>query len=214
MTEIRAYLESRSKEELVGVLLERARSDDELERELLARAARTEGRSLRFGPFLAAFDEAACWDGEFVGHEESFEYVSRLGKVVDRYEWLLKEGHATAVIRLTERALTTMEHRMESVDDSYGNVSDVTTRLQNLHHEACRVAPPDPEVLARWVFDWRYATEYGLLRDAPGPYTDVLGKKGLAVYAALTLHPKESSGCPCGHLKGTGWEAFRWPEET
>ena len=95
---------------------------------------------MRLEPFLAAFDEAADWDDEYVGHEESFEYVSGVEKVVDWYEGLLKDGHATAVMRLTEKALATMENKMRLVNDSYGNVSGVMERLQKLHHEACQKA--------------------------------------------------------------------------
>lgn len=198
----------------MGLLMERAKEDEEMERGLLAKMARRNGRPLRLGPFVAAFDEAACWDDEFVGREESFEYVSGLEKVVDRYEGLLKEGHAEAVIRLTERALMTMDHKMGSVNDSYGNVSGVMDRLQEIHHEACRKAPADPGALARWVFDWAHGAEWGSLREAPKPYADALGKEGLAIYATLKLHAREISGCPCGHLKGTDWDAFRWPKET
>ena len=193
--------------------MKHAKIDGELEQELLAAVAKRSGQPLRLEPFMAAFDEAACWDDEFVGHEESFEYVSGVEKVVDRYEGLLKDGHATAVMQLTEKALATMEGKMGSVNDSYGNVSGVMDRLQKLHHEACQKAGPDPEALARWIFDWKHCAEYGFLRDAPKPYADVLGKEGLAIYVSLTVHPKDNSGCPCGHLKGTRWSRVIWPDD-
>ena len=53
----------------------------------------------------------------------------------------------------------TMDHKIEAVNDPYGNVSDVMKRLQRLQHEGCRAAPAEPEALARWVFDWTQAAE-------------------------------------------------------
>jgi hypothetical protein len=148
-----------------------------------------------------------------VGHEESFEHVRGLEKVVDRYEGLLKEGHAKAVVQLTQKAFETMDGNMEAVDDSYGNGSDVMHRLQKPHHEACRMAPPDREALARWIFDRGHRSGYGFLSDAPKPYADVPGKDGPAIYASLRPQPKERSGCPCGHLKGTYWSALIFGDE-
>ena len=69
--------------------MQHARNGTELEQELLAAAAKRSGQPLRLEPFLAAFDEAADWDDEDAGHEESFEDVSGVEKVVDRDQGLL-----------------------------------------------------------------------------------------------------------------------------
>jgi uncharacterized Zn finger protein len=74
---------------------------------------------------------------------------------------------------------------MGSVDDSNGEMGGILERLQDLHHKACRKAKPDPEALARRLFEWELRTHYDTFYGAAAIYADVLGKKGLAVYQLL-----------------------------
>jgi tetratricopeptide (TPR) repeat protein len=98
---------------------------------------------------------------------------------------LLKEGRPAEVIKLTEYALGAVEEAMGSVDDSDGNMGGILERLQDLHHEACKKAKPDPEALAQRLFQWELRTGYDTFYGASETYAGVLGKKGLAVYQAL-----------------------------
>ena len=52
---------------------------------------------------------------------------------------LLNDGHAPAVIELTEYALARLEKAIGNMDDSDGYMRDILPELQNLHHRAWRV---------------------------------------------------------------------------
>ena len=100
-------------------------------------------------------------------------------------EELLKEGHPVEVIELAEHALKAVEEAMGSVDDSDGYMGGILQRLQDLHHKACRKGKPDPEALARRLFEWELRTDYDTFYGAAATYADLLGKKGVAVYQQL-----------------------------
>jgi uncharacterized Zn finger protein len=74
---------------------------------------------------------------------------------------------------------------MGSVDDSDGYMGSILEGLQDLHHRACKKAKPDPEALARRLFEWEMRTDYDTFYGAAETYADILGKKGLAVYRTL-----------------------------
>jgi hypothetical protein len=98
---------------------------------------------------------------------------------------LLKEGHPTEVIELSEYALKAVEKAMGSVDDSDGHMGDFLARLQDLHYKACKKAKPEPEELARRLFEWELRTDFDTFYGAADTYAVLLGKKGLAVYKQL-----------------------------
>jgi uncharacterized Zn finger protein len=58
-------------------------------------------------------------------------------------------------------------------------------RLQEIHYQACKKAKPDPEALARRLFEWELRTHYDTFYGAGANYADLLGKKGVAVYQQL-----------------------------
>jgi uncharacterized Zn finger protein len=74
---------------------------------------------------------------------------------------------------------------MGSVDDSDGYMGSILERLQEMHHKACKKAKPDPEALARRLFEWELRTGYDTFYGATETYAGVLGEKGLAVYRKL-----------------------------
>jgi len=64
-------------------------------------------------------------------------------------------------------------------------MGDGLARLQDLHHKACKKAKPEPEALARRLFEWDLRTDYDTFYGATETYAAVLGRKGLAVYRIL-----------------------------
>src|SRR4030065_1925927 len=61
----------------------------------------------------------------------------------------------------------------------------ILERLQEIHHAACGKAKPDPEELARRLFEWQLRTDWDPFCGAAEKYAHVLGEKGLAVYRNL-----------------------------
>jgi hypothetical protein len=197
MDDVRAYLAARGKEALVALLMEQAMEDDRLCQRLLMKAARKTPKGLDLATYRQAIDRAVDL-GEFVEYGAARDYAEGIDEVIDSIEELLKEGHAPGVVELTEHALVAVEDAMGSVDDSDGRMGGIVERLQELHHAACKRAKPDPETLARRLFEWELRTPwdtfYGLgeVRGRPGPE------------GARRLSPARGGGVGAGAGAGAG----------
>jgi uncharacterized Zn finger protein len=184
MDDVRTYLLRQDKGALVDMLVDRAMEDDRLRRSLFIKAAKKSSREFDVAIYRRAIDDAVEPDG-FVDYRSAYDYAHRIEEAIDSVEELLKEGHPTEVIELTEYALGAVEEAMGSVDDSDGYMGGILEGLQDLHRRACKKAKPDQEQLARRLFEWELRTDYDTFYGAPETYADVLGKKGLAVYRTL-----------------------------
>lgn len=78
-----------------------------------------------------------------------------------RDKWF-NDGHAQAVIELTEYALARLEKAIGNMDDSNGYMSDILPELQNLHHRACLDIRPEPCALARRLFEWELKSDWAI----------------------------------------------------
>src|SRR5262245_12851505 len=148
------------------------------------KAAKNDAKGIDLVTYRRAIDEAVEVD-EFVNYRSAYQYANGIEEVIDPVEELLKEGYADEVIELAQYALEAVEKAIGSVDDSDGNIGGILERLQDLHHRACKKAKPDPEALARRLFEWELRTDYDTFYGASETYADVLGRKGLAVYRTL-----------------------------
>jgi uncharacterized Zn finger protein len=184
MDDVRADLAGQEKNALVDMLMERAVDDDRLRQRLLIEAAKKAPNGLGLATFRHAIDEAVD-SGEFVDYRGVYAYARGIEDVIDSVEDLLKDGHAAQVIDLAEYALKAVEDAIGSVDDSDGHMGDILTRLQDLHLKACKKAKPNPEALARRLFERELDTDYDTFYGAAATYADVLGKKGWTVYRTL-----------------------------
>lgn len=184
MKDVRAYLARQSPDTLVAMLMEQAMDDERLRRRLLLKAATLGRKGIDVDSYLAAIDTAVDTGG-FLEYGTAHDYSAGIGDVVGSIEELLNEGRAAEVIEISEHALAAVEHAMESVDDSDGNLGGLIERLEELHHAACRKAKPDPESLAERLFEWEIRTPWDTFFGAAERYADVLGKKGLEAYRVL-----------------------------
>lgn len=184
MDDVRAHLAGQDKDTLVATLMQQAMEDGRLRQRLLMKAARKSPKGLDLATYRTAVDNAVD-SAEFVDYREMYGYAQGIGEAIDSLEELLKEGHAAEVIELAEHALGAVEQAIESVDDSDGYMGSILERLQELHLAACRKAKPDPEVLAKRLFEWELRTDWDTFFGAAERYAGVLGKKGLAVYRTL-----------------------------
>ncbi len=184
LDDVRAYLTGLDRSALVDLLVQQTMDDDRLLERLLMKTATKGGKGLDLATFRAAIDNAVD-AGDFVDYASAHDYASGIEEVVESIADLLKEGHASDVIALTEHALARIEGAMGSVDDSDGYMGGLLVRLQEVHHAACRKARPDPEALAKRLFAWELRTDYDTFYGAAATYADLLGPKGLAVYRRL-----------------------------
>jgi len=123
---------------------------------------------------------------DYVDYRHMYEYVSTIDSALDSLRELLDDGHAEAVITLTEHAIDRAEDALGYVDDSDGYMSGIAERLQGLHLDACMVARPDPVALARTLFEReRHSGDLDVFYGAAATYAEVLGADGIAEYVRL-----------------------------
>ena len=184
MQDVRAHLATLDKGTLADMLVEQAMEDDRLRQRLLMKAAKKGPKGLDAATYRRAIDEAVDTGG-FVDYRGACDYAQGIEEVVASVGELLKGGHAAEVIELAEHALRAVEEAIESVDDSDGHMGGILERLQEIHHKACKKAKPDPETLARRLFEWELRTDWDTFHGAAQTYERILGEKGLAVYRKL-----------------------------
>ena len=114
----------------------------------------------------------------FVDYHSAYDYTRRILQVIESIAALLKDGHAPAVIELTEYALAQLESAIGDMDDSDGYMNDILPELQDLHHRACVDARPEPRSLARRLFEWEMKSDWEIFYGTAETYADVFGAKG------------------------------------
>ncbi len=184
MGDVRAYLAAQDKDALVKMLMDQVKEDDRLRERLMLQVARKGPRGLNLATFRAAIDNAVN-AGDYVDYGSASQYAAGIHKAVDAIKELLKEGHAAEVIELAEYAIAAVEDATDQVDDSDGHMGGILHRLQDLHHAACKKARPDPEALAKRLFEWEMRSDMDTFLGAAERYKAILGKKGLAEYRRL-----------------------------
>jgi uncharacterized Zn finger protein len=182
MKEIESYLNSQDKAVLVSMLLDQTKSDDRLQSRLLLKAGR--GKKVNITALKKVIDRAVD-QGDFVDYHSMRQYSDDLHETINNLHDLLEEKHAAELMELSEHFLTRLEIQMDMVDDSDGYMSDLFSNIEELHHDACVLAKPDPEQLARKLFAWEVRSDWEVFYGASEHYADVLGKKGLKVYEKL-----------------------------
>ncbi len=183
-TDVRAWLEKRSKAELVDLLLEAADGSETVGERLYLLAARDTGG----GPDLAAFREAidnATATGGFVHYGEMYDFCRRIDMVVDSLRQLANGDCNDGTVELIEYAIAAVEGALNECDDSSGGLGGILDDLVELHHRVCARAKPDPAQLAKRLFAWELGSPWETFSGSAERYADVLGKTGLAEYRRL-----------------------------
>ncbi|MGH7441382.1 MAG: SWIM zinc finger family protein, partial [bacterium] len=184
LKDVRAYLAGQDKDALVDLLMRRAREDGSLRRRLVLAAAKTPSKGVDLRAYRQAVDESV--DEEGLGSDSGeYEWAQGVGEAVEGIRSLLKEGHASEAVELSEYALRKIEPLMEQVYDEGTDLSGLLEDLQEIHFTACRKARPDPRDLARRLFDWELNGQWGVFDGAARKYKDILGKDGLEAFRKL-----------------------------
>lgn len=185
MGDVREYLDSLDKPALVRMLSELADSDDALYEKLEYRAMRSRAGSLEPKAVRAAITKATS-PRRFIDWRHADDFAGRISVTAGLIRELLDTGRAADALHLTEHALHRVEDRvLGSIDDSSGCMGTVIAELQELHHDACQAARPEPVGLASRLFEWESSSDWGLFCRAAETYQDVLGDSGLAEYRRL-----------------------------
>ncbi len=184
INDVRKYLSGQKTDVLVDIIIEQMMEDDNLQRRLMIKAARHQQKGPNIKAFRKLITQATNTRG-FVDYHSAYDFSRGIQEAVDSLEELLSEGYAKEVIELAEYALARVEEALGDMDDSDGYMGDILECLQEIHHKACVKAKPDPEALAKRLFEWELATDWDTFSKAAETYAGVLGEKGLAVYRRL-----------------------------
>jgi uncharacterized Zn finger protein len=187
LDDIKNYLQTREKSELVEMLMQEVLDNETLRGQLLLAVARSNPQGVDVKTYRKELKrifktDGNDYDGDYYG---GFDNSDDVEQVVESIEGLLEDGHYEAVIDLCEYALKLASKALNYVHESDGAIEDAMENLQELHLSACEQAKPDAENLARRLFEYELDDDWGTFHNAANKYSDVLGKKGLTLYRRL-----------------------------
>ncbi len=182
--DVRTFLEAQEKDALVAMLVRAEMENRTLRERLLLEAARINPAGVDLAAYRRSIANATRTNG-FVDYHSASGYARRIHQVIESIATLLKDGHAAAVIDLTEYALAKLEDAIGEMDDSDGYMGDILSELHDLHHCACLQVSHDPQALARRLFEWEIKSGCEIFYGAAEHYADVPGAGGLAEYRRL-----------------------------
>lgn len=181
---IKEYLTTQSPETLIELLLDVAQRDDRLYQSLLLKAERTGGGGNVVKAYQRAIDGATRIHG-FVDWREVGTFAGNIDQVAESLAELLKPDTAASLVDLAEYAIERIEHALEQIDDSNGEVSGTVHGLGELHQKACAMARPEPAGLAERLFRLETTLPFNVCSFDAATYRAVLGKEGLRRYREL-----------------------------
>lgn len=177
------YLRSLTQRELVELLLDQARRDPALYRQLMLRAG-TSG-----APQVAVLRQQLDTALRVRGFVDA-DYPARAKDILDTVRDLVESGHAAEARPLARHAVELLAEAMTAVDDPDGAVAGVCRRAVKLYARACAAARPNPAKLAAWLFQLRVAWTTWPTIDL-ADFAEPLGESGMAAYRAL-LHASDA----------------------
>jgi uncharacterized Zn finger protein len=180
-----AYLRKQGIDALIGRIMDLAERDPALfeELEFAASLESTDDKTLS-AALRKAITDATRIRG-YVEYREASDWAGRVDHVLDRIEALISQGKAGLAPPLLEYFFERMETALNEIDDSDGHAGDLCSRASEIHHEAYRLAKPEPIGLARGLFQREMESGWDFFYRASDTYADVLGETGLAEYHRL-----------------------------
>ena len=185
--ELRTFLASLDKAELVDLIHDHAQEDPVLHRRLSLRAAAGEG-----APDVASLRRLAdsLRVRGYIDYHGAFDYANKAHDVLDTLAELLP-SHAATVGPLIRRTVERISKASEKIDDSSGLVGGAAERAGELYARACTAAAPDPVKLARWLIDIQLEDTGWPSVDLPG-FREALGERGMTAYRSYLEHLRDT----------------------
>ena len=168
--DIRGYIESLDRAELVELLVEHANEDPVLFRKLTLKAGSHDIEALR------RHVEGTLKLRGFVGSQGTIAYVEKVREVLATATELMDGPLLCRIIELTVEAL-------DFVEDGFGTLNDEVRSALSLYAQACADAPPEPKELADWLLRLDLDGS-GRVEVSIADFTGGLGFEGLAAFRA------------------------------
>ena len=180
---LQEYLKKLPRERLVELMIEATDYDSilrrrlTLENSLLEAGARPEPASWK------KLIREAIATKEYIDYEALPDYAQGIEEVLRPLPDAINNGAAALGCELCEFALAEMDKVPDLVDFSDPALAEIWQLLHDWHLRACRLARPDPVLLARRLLKVEMDSALGTFRDAATTYAAVLGEAGLRTYA-------------------------------
>jgi hypothetical protein len=168
--DVRGYVESLDRVELIDLLVEHANEDPALFRKLSLKAGRHDIEALR------RHVEATLKLRGFVGFQGTLAYTEKVREVLVTAGEVMDGPLLCRIVELVAEAL-------DFVDDSFGTLNDEVRSALALYAQACADAPPDPKELAEWLLRLDLDGS-GRVEVSIADFTGGLGFEGLAAVRA------------------------------
>jgi uncharacterized Zn finger protein len=187
LDEVKAYLQTREKTELVEMLMQQVLENETLRGQLMLSVARNNPKGVDIKTYKEELKRVFDTDGyDYDDYYDSFNDSEDVENVVESIEGLFNDGHYQMVIDLCEYGLKLGAKILNFGYESDGTIEDAMENLQELHLSACKKAKPDVEILANRLFELELNdSNWSVFHNAADKYADVLGKKGLQIYRQL-----------------------------
>ena len=181
---LRKQLQAQTKEWLIDRLCDFAADDRaNADRLSLYFAAQNSDQPHIVKHFTSKLDEAV----EEIRDHGPYDWKDRLpteslSDVAHGLAELVLKDNPVAVLDIAECALSELDSIAELQDEC--ELDYVIDRFRRLHLEACHMLKPDPVEFGNHLADLANKSEWGLFDGPPKGYAKLLGKRGLAAYAA------------------------------
>ena len=181
------FLEALPRERLIAIITDHAARHPEIERGLEL-AAMAGGRSsvdvLDF--FRRALKKAIKVRG-FIEYRQAGAWERGVDEVLGAMAALTDDGHAEAVMTLTEEALRLVNEAAMNMDDLDGHAGSVLWTLRGMHAKAAEAVKPEPCAFAAKLLYLVSSLDFFEAGQITGHYADALGAEGLAELERLAL---------------------------
>jgi uncharacterized Zn finger protein len=191
LDDIRPWLLEQPAETLVDLLLDAATRDSRLREKLLRLAVRATGAAPDYAAYRRRIECVIPVDLYF-DDEETSNFADEVSDLTESLQKLLDEvpsAQTHVVVQLIEHAIKRMEAAQNQAHDSSGFVGGALDELLELHLAATTAAPPDPEALARRLFNWEIDPDGHTFANAAQTYAAPLGDAGLVEDAVSPRTP-------------------------
>lgn len=175
---IEAYLQGLNEAALRRLVVDAACRDDSLRERLLMAATAAQSQGL--AGLRQVVGQATHANG-FIEWCDARNYASRLEDLAELLAQRIKDG-MPELVDVIEEAISLAEQALQHIDDSDGEVMAAIHGLRQVHLAACNALHPDPEALARRLYDLQMHGPWDTFHEVLPDYAPALGARGLRTY--------------------------------
>lgn len=196
-----AWLLTRTKDDLLDLVLDQLMDDDEWRRRLELRAATAAGDlEAIYARITDLLDATEFAPYGYVEEGDSSRFARRLRDAAEIIDELVEADLADDAVAIAEYAIDTVAASCRNARDPSGVIANAAQELAVSHRDACAAALPDPVALADFLAECTLSRDEIPYIDFAS-YLDLLGTEGIA-----ELRSRFTSAC---QADPAGWSERR-----